>query len=90
VSGFSRTNRQVPHAREPDSIVVKIPMDQRAELIAAQPDVYYITEHYVNYPSVLVRLPRIHTDALRDLLGMAWRFAHESRAKPRARRGVKK
>ena len=28
----------------------------------------------MNYPSVLVRLSRIHPDALRDLLGMAWRF----------------
>ena len=74
---------------EPDSIVVKIPVDQRAELIAAQPDVYYITEHYVNYPSVLVRLPRIHADALRDLLGLAWRFANRG-TKPPARRGVRK
>ena len=70
----------IHRSAEPDSIVVKIPMDQRAELIAAQPDVYYITEHYVNYPSVLVRLPRIHKDALRDLLGMAWQFAHERKA----------
>ncbi len=73
---------------EPDSIVVKIPMDQRDELIAAEPDVYYITDHYVNYPSVLVRLPRIGQDALRDLLGMAWRFANRG-TKPRARRGAK-
>jgi hypothetical protein len=28
----------------------------------------------VNYPAVLVRLSRIHPDALRDLLGAAWRF----------------
>ena len=60
---------------EPNSIVVKIPIDQRAELIATDPQVYYITDHYVNYPSVLVRLSRIHRDSLRDLLGMAWQFA---------------
>ena len=42
--------------------------------MAASPDVYYLTDHYVNYPVVLVRLSRIHPDALRDLLGMAWRF----------------
>ena len=70
---------------EPNSIVVKIPVDQREELIASDPGVYYITEHYVNYPSVLVRLPRIHRDALRDLLGMAFRFA-ESQAKKRPAR----
>ena len=73
---------------EPNSIVVKIGMDQRDELIASEPDVYYITEHYVSYPSVLVRLPRIHADALRDLLGMALEFANRT-TKPRARRGVK-
>ena len=60
---------------EPGSLVVRVDFDQRAELIAAAPDVYYVTDHYVNYPSVLVRLSRIHPDALRDLLGMAWRFA---------------
>ena len=64
-------------------------MGQREELLAAEPDIYYITEHYVNYPSILVRLPRIHADALRDLLGMAWQFANQG-TKPRARRKVKK
>jgi hypothetical protein len=67
---------------ERNSIVVKIPMEERDELIAAEPDVYYLTEHYVNYPSVLVRLSKINRDALRDLLGMAHRFAS---AKPRKR-----
>ena len=28
-------------------------------------------DHYVNYPSVLVRLSRVHLDSLQDLLGMA-------------------
>jgi len=69
---------------EPNSIVVKIPFDQRDELIAAEPGIYYLTEHYVNYPSVLVRLPRIHRDALRDLLAMAYRFA-DAKPKKRAR-----
>jgi hypothetical protein len=59
---------------EPDSVAVRIGFDRRAELMAAAPDVYYLTDHYMNYPVVLVRLSRIHPDALRDLLGMAWRF----------------
>ena len=66
---------------EPNSLVVKIPFEQRDELIAAQPDIYYVTEHYVNYPSVLVRLSRVHRDALRDLLGMAARFVGETAKK---------
>jgi hypothetical protein len=59
---------------EPNSLAVSIDFQQRAELTSAAPDVYYLTDHYVNYPVVLVRLSRIRTDALRDLLGMAWRF----------------
>jgi hypothetical protein len=59
---------------EPGSLAVRIDFDQRAELIAAASDIYYLTNHYVNYPVVLVRLSRIRTDALRDLLSMAWRF----------------
>jgi hypothetical protein len=72
---------------EPHSLVVKIGFEQRAELIASDPDVYYVTDHYVNYPSVLVRMSRIHRDALRDLLGMAWQFAADAgKAKTRGAR----
>ena len=49
-------------------------LDDRAELIAADPAVYYVTDHYVDYSSVLVRLPRINPDSLRDLLAMAHKF----------------
>jgi hypothetical protein len=66
-------------AAEPDSLMVRVDFDDRAELLAAAPDVYYLPDHYVNYPSVLVRLPRIHPDALRDLLGMALRFVTAKR-----------
>ena len=59
---------------EPNSLAVRIDFDHRAELLAGAPDVYYLTDHYVNYPVVLVRLSRIQPDALPDLLGMACRF----------------
>jgi len=52
----------------------------RAELLAADPDVYYVTDHYLNYTSVLVRLSRVTPDVLRDLLGMAHKFVTAKRA----------
>jgi hypothetical protein len=62
-----------------DSLVLRADFDQRAELMAADPDTYYITDHYLNYEWVLVRLSRVGADALRDLLRMAWRSAVASK-----------
>jgi len=59
---------------EPGSLVVRVGFDDRAELLAADPNVYYVTDHYLNYSSVLVRLSRVTPDVLRDLLGMAHKF----------------
>ena len=58
-----------------NSLCVQIGFDERDELIAADPAVYYLTEHYVDYPTVLVRLDRIRRDALADLLLAAHRRA---------------
>ena len=59
---------------EPDSLLVRVDFDDRADLLAADPDVYYVKEHYVGYAGVLVRLPRVSEDILRDLLGMAHKY----------------
>src|SRR5262245_14142782 len=59
---------------EPGTLVVRIPFDQRDALIAEDPDLYYLKDHYVGYACVLVRLKRIPDDALRDLLLSGWRF----------------
>jgi hypothetical protein len=63
---------------ERDSLAVRVDFERREELIKTEPDVYYLREHYVNYPVVLVRLNRIHPDALRDLLKMSWQFVSKS------------
>ena len=59
---------------EPGSLAVRVGFEDRAELLAADPDVYYVTDHYLNYTAVLVRLSRVTPDVLRDLLGMAHKF----------------
>jgi len=64
----------IHRSTDPDSLVVLVGFDQRDELIAAEPRVYYLTDHYVNYPVVLVRLTLVRQDALRDLLRKGWRF----------------
>jgi len=73
----------VPRHRsaEPSSLVVRVDFDDRVALLAEAPDVCYVTDHYVEYNSVLVRLSRITPDAFRDLLGMAYRFVTRSAAR---------
>jgi hypothetical protein len=68
---------------EPESLVVRIDFEQRAGLLEEAPETYYLTDHYRNYPAVLVRLSRIPIDQLRDLLGASWRFVtSEATKKP--------
>jgi hypothetical protein len=65
---------------EPDSLLVRVDFEDRAELLAADPVVYYLPEHYVSYSGVLVRLSRINAGVLRDLLGMAYKFVSREAA----------
>lgn len=66
---------------EPDSLAVRVDFDRRAELLAGDPEVYYITDHYKDYPAVLVRLRKVRPDALKDLLTMAHRFVTRESAR---------
>jgi hypothetical protein len=73
-------------AAEPNTLVVCVSFDQRDAMIAGDPDTYYLKDHYVAYPCVLVRLSKVHPDALRDLLQAGWRFVDA--AAPRRRAGA--
>src|SRR5271169_4295331 len=77
---------------EPASLAVRVDFDDRAELLAADPDVYYLPDHYVGYTAVLVRLSRVNPDVLRDLLGMAYKFVtrNASPRSPARKRGPRK
>lgn len=66
---------------EPNTLVVRLDFDDRDALIADAPHTYYLKPHYEGYPSVLVRLPLINRDALRDLLHSAWRTVTASAPK---------
>ena len=61
-----------------DGETVVIPtesVDEKEFLIATEPDVYFQTPHYFAYPYVLVRLPVVTDERLREMLEAAWRRA---------------
>ena len=69
---------------EPDSLVVRIGFEDRAELLAADPAVYYLTDHYDGYDAVLVRLSHATPGVLRDLLGMSYKYVTRASRSPSA------
>jgi hypothetical protein len=83
---------------EPNTLVVMVDFGDRDALIEDDPGTYYLKDHYLNYPCVLVRLSRVRPDALRDLIAGAHRFvsakvrrksvgtSHSGTARPRRAR----
>jgi hypothetical protein len=77
-------------AAEPNTLVVMMDFAERDALIEEDPESYYLKDHYLNYPCVLVRLSHVSDDALRDLVLGAYRFvSSKARKRPtrRARSG---
>lgn len=75
---------------EANSIVVRIDLEHRAELLREHPETYYITDHYAPHPTVLVRLSKIARTDLKDLLRDACRFMSSSAPRTaRTSRGAK-
>ena len=60
-----------------ETLVVGTTFEEREGLMADDAETYFITDHYLNYPWVLVRLKRVKPEALRELLTRAWRLARE-------------
>jgi hypothetical protein len=68
---------------EPDTLVVRSTLEDRAWFLDDAPETYYVTDYYRKYPVVLVRLRCVDRDALHDLLSVSWRLtaAKTSRAR---------
>jgi hypothetical protein len=72
----------VHDSAEPNSLMVRVSVDERERLLTTEARTYYLTEHYAGYPAILVRLSRISHGALRDLLASAARqLAEKKRAR---------
>jgi len=77
----------IHRSAEPGSLVVRTDFEQRSALIGDDPGTFYITDHYVKHPIVLVRLARLQRDQLRDLLAAARQcvLTHANRPRKKSR-----
>ena len=62
-----------------DTLALRIGFEQREMLMETEPKTFFITDHYLNYPAILVRLPRIGAAKLAAILEEAWRFSAPAR-----------
>ena len=58
-----------------ETLVLRMDVVNRDLLLRAQPDLFYLTDHYVNYPWILLRLTHVTTERLEELLEDARRCA---------------
>jgi hypothetical protein len=86
VRGQLLTCIAINKSAEPNSLVLRISIDDRDAMIEDDPDTYYVTDHYLNYPSILVRLSRIRREELKDLLLMSWKFVTATAGAKRRKR----
>jgi hypothetical protein len=57
-----------------DCMVLRADLLDREILMQSAPDAFFITDHYRDYPWILVRLGVIEKGALPDLIERAWRL----------------
>jgi hypothetical protein len=64
-----------------ESLAVMTTFDERQSLLDADPAVFFLTDHYLNYPVVLVHLSKVRARQLEDLLERSWRLRAPKRLK---------
>jgi hypothetical protein len=72
------------------ALAIRCDFVDREILLQADPRVFFVTDHYLDYPMVLVRLDKIRLSALPDLIERAWRMVAPAKlvAEHDARRGI--
>jgi hypothetical protein len=64
----------------PDAFLVRCAgLEERNELLQAEPGKFFITPHYDGYPAVLVRLSQLDLDEMTELVTESWRIAAPKR-----------
>jgi hypothetical protein len=64
-----------------DSLVMPgVPQDERAMLVESQPKLFYFTDHYRDYPMVLIRLSKAKRANVEPLLRRHWRTLASKKA----------
>jgi hypothetical protein len=56
-----------------ETVALRVDVLERQERMVADPAAFFITDHYANYPAVVVRLAKVKRRDLAELIEAAWR-----------------
>jgi hypothetical protein len=71
---LERASPDAARVPNPDVLAVRVANEgEKDALLALDEDVFFTEPHYNGFPAVLVRLPAIDLDLLREVLVAAWR-----------------
>lgn len=71
--------KAIHKSAEPNSLMVRISVHRREALLGQDPKAYYLTDHYVPYPSILVRLSQVKREPLKQLLTESLEFVRKEK-----------
>ena len=54
-------------------MLIDVPFEEREVMCEAEPEVYFFTDHYRDWPAVLARLPAAAPEHVHGYLERAWR-----------------
>jgi len=78
------------HHKEEAVVILTGSMDMRDVMLEAEPDRFYIIEHYRNRPALLARLSKLDRKTLKDLLAPRLLRINEKSAKKPSKKVVAK
>jgi len=72
---FKLAGKFFARLRDDDTVLVVHlrSFDDRDHLITSKPEAFFVTDHYRNYPTILIRLAAVSSSALQEILADAWR-----------------
>ncbi|MBI1258772.1 MAG: MmcQ/YjbR family DNA-binding protein [Chloroflexi bacterium] len=56
-----------------ESLILSMEIFERDHWLEAEPDIFFITDHFRDWPGVLIHMDQIDDDLLRDLIEKTWR-----------------
>ena len=72
------------------AVAIRCDFLDRELLLQTQPDVFFLTDHYLGYPMVLMRVEKASVATMRDMLERGWQCVAPARAvKERAQEAAK-